>query len=156
MSSPYKILFQSVVKPFYRENAGVFVFVFTIMFYIVGMVDGAGLLEYHRILITAMLGNYGFLLIVFVAWFFYARKCMVFVSTRFHQPEYSFMYIYNCLGKTRQFTLFLLVVTWLMLPVLLYSIFIFIMGWRQHFYLSTVFVAGFLLLLCIVSSGWLV
>ena len=55
MSQPGKILFKSFIRPFYKENAGVFIFVFMMMFFIVNKVDGAGLFEYHYSLILATL-----------------------------------------------------------------------------------------------------
>lgn len=152
MGYPYKILFRSFVKPFYRENAAFFVFVFTVMFYIVGMVDGAGLFEYHQTLVTGMLKNYGFLLFVFAAWFLYTRKIVAFITGVMHRPEYTFLCIYNCLDKAKQFTLFFLIEVWLLLPVLLYSVFIVITGWRQHLYLPVLLVVVFLLLLCFLAA----
>ncbi|MEJ0104494.1 MAG: hypothetical protein WDO19_18860 [Bacteroidota bacterium] len=47
MNYPARILFQTLVKPFYKENAGAFVFIFTLLFYAVGSVDGAGLFAFH-------------------------------------------------------------------------------------------------------------
>ena len=55
MGPLYSILWKALVKPFYRENAGLFVFVFTMMFFIVNKVGGAELLEYHYSLILGTL-----------------------------------------------------------------------------------------------------
>ncbi len=71
MTYPFKILFKSFVKTFYKENAGAFVFVFTMLFCIVSKVDGAGLYEYHYSLVTgdvkeSCLAIFGFLYMVFV------------------------------------------------------------------------------------------
>lgn len=154
MNYPFKILFRSLVKPFYKENIGVFIFLFIVMFCIISKVDGAGVFEYHYSLITGMLQNSKFLLFVFFAWALYARKYVAFVSGTLHKPEYAFIHIFNCLGKARQFRLFVIVEMLLLMPVLLYAIFIIIIGYQQHFYLPLLLVLGYLLLLCIAPAVW--
>lgn len=154
MSYPSKILFQSFVKPFYKENTGLFVFVYTMMFCIVGVVDGAGLFQYHYSLITGMLANWKFLLFVFFAWFLYARKYAVFVSTTLQKPQYAFIHIFNCLDKVKQYELFFKVELWLMLPVLLYTVLIYIIGCWQHYYTPLIYISFYLLLLCMATAAW--
>ena len=46
-----KILIKSIVKPFYRQHAGMLIFLFLITFGAVGVVDGAGILDFHYSLI---------------------------------------------------------------------------------------------------------
>src|SRR5438046_1827283 len=118
MTYAAKILLQTFVKSFYRENAGVFVFIFTVMFFVVSQQSGAGLYAYHYSLVTGMLSNTGFLLFVFFTWFIYARKCVAFVFDVLQKPENNFIHIFNCLSKARRFQLFLLVEVWLMMPIL--------------------------------------
>src|SRR5215813_8602617 len=113
MSHPGKILFRSFVRPFYKENAGVFLFIFIMMFYIVGENDGAGLVEYHYSLIMGMLTTREMLLLVFFIWLLYARKFTAFVSGVLKNPQYSFLHIYNRLNKTERFRLFFFVELWL-------------------------------------------
>ena len=60
MNSPYKILFQTLVKPFYKENKGAFIFIFTMFFFIVSQQSDAGLYAYHYSLVTGMLSNWSF------------------------------------------------------------------------------------------------
>jgi hypothetical protein len=57
MSIERTILIKSLVKPYYRQNAGLFVFVYFIMILAVGRANEAGLLEYHYSLIKGMLIN---------------------------------------------------------------------------------------------------
>lgn len=154
MSYPSKILFLSFVKPFYKENTGLFVFVYTMMFCIVGVVDGAGLFQYHYSLITGMLMNKKFLFFVFFAWFLYTRKYVVFVSDTLHKPQYTFIHIFNCLSRVKQYKLFLIVEIWLMLPVLLYAVLIFFIGCYRHYYAPLVYIFSYLLFLCMAAAGW--
>ncbi len=154
MNYPAKIFFQSFVKPFYKENAGVFVFIFTMMFCIVSKVDGAGLYEYHYSLVTGMLKSNLFLLLMFFAWFLYVRKYVGFVSNVMLNDHYSFLKIYNRLSKIRRLWLFFTVEIWLLMPVLLYALFISFVGFRQHLYLPVLSVIGYLLLVCIIAAAW--
>lgn len=153
MNHPAKILFQSFVKPFYKENAGAFVFVFTMMFFIVSKVDGAGLYEYHYSLVTGMFKSNIFLLLVFFVWFLYVRKYVAFVSDVMLNPHYVFLQEYNKLSKSRRFRLFLIIEIWLLIPVLLYTLFISFVGFSQHLYLPVLLVIGYLLLLCIIAAA---
>ena len=149
-----KILFQSFVKPFYKENAGAFVFVFTMMFCIINKVDGAGVYEYHYSLVTGMLKSSIFLLSVFFIWFLYVRRFFVFVTDTIANPHYTFLHVYNLLDKSRRFRLFFMIETGLLMPVLLYTLFIIFVGFSQHLYLPVFAVICYLLLLCFVSAIW--
>ena len=148
------IFFQSFVKPFYKENAGALVFVYTMMFCIVSTMDGAGMFAYHYSLVTSMLTSGVVFLLVFFLWFIYARKCAVFVASIIHNPQYSFLYIINCLSKRKRFLLFFIVEAWLLLPILSYSLFIVYVGCHQHFYLPVLMVVCYLLLLCMAMTAW--
>jgi hypothetical protein len=154
MNHPVKILLRSFVRPFYRENAGTFIFVFIMLFYIVGQVDGAGLIQYHYMLIMGMLTSKMILLVVFFLWLLYARKYTAFVSNVLIDPPYSFIYIYNCLDKGKQFRLFLVVEVLLMLPVLLYSVCIVAIGIHHHLYQAILLIIVYLFLLCILPALW--
>jgi hypothetical protein len=155
MNYRYKILFRSLVKPFYRENANLFLFVFAVMFFIVGELDGiAGLFEYHQSLATGMLSSISFLLLVFAGWFLYVRKCMAFVTTKLQHPSYSFLHVYNSLNRFKRIQSFLFVECWLLLPVFLYGIFVIITGWQHHLYLPALCVALYMLVLCGAATIW--
>jgi hypothetical protein len=154
MSAIDKILLKSLVRPFYRENAGLFVFVFTMMFFIVNKVDGAELFQYHYSLILASLKSNVILLLVIVVWFLYARKYVAYISELINRPEYSYLQIINSLSKAKRFRIFLLLEIWLLLPVLLYAVPIIIIGLRQKFYISVLFVVNTLLLISIAAAIW--
>lgn len=149
-----KTLFQSFVKPFYKENAAAFVFVFTMMFCIISKVDGAGLFEYHYSLVTGILTNNVFLLLVLFIWLLYVRKCVAFVSAIILNPHYSFLQVYNQLSKAKRFRLLLMVDIYLLMPVLCYVVFMVFVGIRQQLYLPVLFIAGYLLALCLASAIW--
>ncbi|MEO8771197.1 MAG: hypothetical protein ABI402_13970 [Ferruginibacter sp.] len=154
MNSPFKILFRSFVQSFYKENAGFFVFLFTMMFYIVVQLNGAGLFAYHYSLASGTLKNNSFLLIVFFGWLLYARKYVAFVSNTIYKQEYSFLYIFNCLGKAKRLRLFVFIELLLLLPILLYGVFMILVGLQQHLYFPLLSVMLFLMSLCIVPAAW--
>ncbi len=154
MKPPASILFQSFVKPFYKENAGFFVFVFTVMFFIVSKVDGAGLYEYHYSLVTGMLKNHIFFLLILFIWLLYVRKYVVFVSAVILSPDHSFLHIYNQVKRAKRIRLLFAIETLLLLPVLLYVLFIVFVGLQQHLYLPLIIVACYLPLLLLLASLW--
>lgn len=153
MNYRFKILFQSFVKRFYKENAGAFVFVFTMMFCIVSKVDGAGLYEYHYSLATGMLESTVFLFLVFFIWFLYVRKYIVFVSDVITNPHYSFLQVYNQLSKINRLRLFFIIEVLLLMPILLYVLFISFVGFKQRLYLPVLLAIIYLLLLCVIATA---
>ena len=152
MSYPSKLLFRSLVGPFYRENISLLFFLFAVMVGIVGEVDGAELWQFHYSLAQGILQNSSYLAVVFVAWLLYARKCLQFVAGQLRQPSYAFITVYNDLGRTKRFGLFLLVEAWLLLPILIYAAFVVVYGWLHQLYFPAVWVAGHLLVLCVLSA----
>ncbi|CAL1518650.1 hypothetical protein [Chitinophaga sp. MM2321] len=152
MNYPAKILFQALIKSFYRENAGAFLFFFTILFLIVSPIHQAGVVEYHYALIIGILENSYFLLLVFTLWLLYARKCVAFVADILCRPEYAFVHIFNHLSKAKRFRLFFFVAACLLMPVLLYALLIILVGWQRHYYFSALLVTAYILLLCVAAT----
>ncbi|SEW51439.1 hypothetical protein [Chitinophaga arvensicola] len=154
MSVAIQILFRSFIKAFYRENAGAFGLLFTMLFLVVAPTHGAGVVEYHYSLIIGFLKGSYFLLLVFTVWLLYAWKCVSFVTHIIQQPACNFLHILNYLSKTKRFFLFLLVEISLLLPVLVYATLIVIVGCQRHFYLHTGLTIVYLLVLSISAACW--
>ena len=152
MNQATSILLKSLVKPFYKENAGSFVFVFTMLFFIIGVVDGAGVLAYHYSLIMGILKSPAILMMAFIFWLIYARKYAAFVSSRIKNSEYQFLQLFNSMDRKLRMGYLILVETMLLLPVLLYAVFVIIIGIRQHLYSPVIIVIGYLILLLIVPA----
>ena len=74
---------------------------------------------------------------------------MGFILTAISQPEYNFLQLLNGLSKPKRFVLFLILELWLILPVLLYAVFIVIVGIREGYYLPSVLT---IITLFIISS----
>ncbi len=146
------LFFQVFVKPFYKENAGALVFVYTMMFFIVSTMDGAGMFAYHYSLVTSMLTLPSVFALVFFIWLLYARKCATFAANIIRSPQHSFLYILNNIDKRKRFLLFLFVDVLLLLPILSYAVFIVYVGSHQQLYLPAMMVVVYLLLLCLLMT----
>src|SRR5258708_29973711 len=100
MSTPFLLLLRSLVKPFYRQNAGFFLFLFLIFF---GVVAPSQQPAYHYALILCMLDAPVFLSIGLTALVLYALKCNNWVSSSLQDPRLSFLSILSRLNTTRSF-----------------------------------------------------
>jgi hypothetical protein len=154
MLYPYKLLFRSIVKPFFRENLSIFFFVFIVFFGIVGEVDGAEIWQFHYSLIRGMTQREGYQWIVAVVWGWYAWKCSHFVTGLFRRPEYRWIFIYNNLPAGGRFRLLLLVNGWLLLPVLLYGMIVTVIGCHYGHFLPVLLIEGYQAALLVLLSGW--
>ncbi|MBS1663432.1 MAG: hypothetical protein JST68_20485 [Bacteroidetes bacterium] len=150
------LLFRSLIAPFYKENLNLFFFLATVLVFSVGEVDGAELFQFHYSLAQGMLQNSGFQLFVFLCWLLYARKWVGFVLGRMQQPQYGFLSIYNCLDRPKRLGLFLTVAAWLMMPVLLYFLYLIVIGSLLHLYAPLLLTAAYLAAICLGAAIWLV
>ena len=152
MTGRNQILFKSIIKPFYKENAFLLALVFTMMFFVVNKLDGAELLEYHYSLIVATLKSFIILGCVFCLWFAYARKCFIYVSTHLKKTEFSYLHILNSVSRFQRFKLFVVLQFWLLLPIILYAVIIVIIGFREKYYLPVSSTIIFFPVVIILSS----
>jgi hypothetical protein len=148
------ILIKSIVKPYYRRNAGLFVFLFFIMVLAVGRANEAGLLEYHAALIRGMMINPPVYFLVLLVWLLYCRKCVQFVELTFQNPEFSYLNLLSQLDFVRVFGLLFLVQLMLFLPVSIYGVIVVGVGFHNHWYLQTTIVILYILTICLASAGW--
>src|SRR5688572_20041298 len=123
-----KILLTTIVRPFYKENAGLLLFVFIIMFSIVNKVDGAGVLQYHYVLINAFFDSMIIQIIVFLIWLVYTIRANIFIIRLLQSPQYKFMHIYNLKYKYFRFRLFGSVNAFTLLPIMLYALIMICVG----------------------------
>ena len=148
------ILIRSFVKPFYRQHAGFFVFLFIILFGAVGRVDGAGLFDFHFSLIRGMLNNpFAFLLVLFL-WLLYAKKCGQFLLDILRRPEYSFLQIFSLVNSGKMYLLLTLVQVLFFLPIIAYAVIICITGIWLHAYMACGILLIYLVSLCLLSARW--
>lgn len=153
MNQPLTLLLKLFVRTFYRQNAGAFIFLLTIMFGAVGQLKGAGIVEYHYSLISGMLTNKYFFMLVLVLWFLYARKCSAFIVSHIHRPEYSFLHILTRKNKYPVFNLFIVVQLLVFAPIWTYAILILVVAFNNHWYVQGMVITAFLLGIIIYSAS---
>ncbi len=156
MSATRTLLVKSLVKPFYRRNAGLLTFLLFMMLAAVGRANEAGLLEYHYSLIRGILMNPTILILVFSAWFLYAKKCEQFVAHTIRRQDFSFLNILSLMDRKRAYGLLLQVQVLIFLPVLLYSLVIAGVGFYNQWHAQVILVLLFNMGLCFTIAGrWL-
>ena len=154
MSITRKILIKIFVKPFYRQHAGLFVFLFIILFGAVGMVDGAGLMAFHLSLVQGMLKNIYFLLLVFFIWSLYAKKSEQYIGNILRRPDYLFLHMLSQIKSRKLFWQMVWIQFLLFLPVTVYLVIIFAAGIYLHIWLNCLPALFFLVALILVCAWW--
>jgi hypothetical protein len=154
MSISRTILIKSFVKPFYRQHAGLFVFVFTLMFGVVSVIDGAKFTDYHFSLIQGMMKNHFFFLLVLLLWLLYAKKSEQFIVSILRRPDYSFLNILSLLNRRTLYKLMIWIQFLLLLPLVLYACIIFAAGFYMHEFAKCVVILVFILSVCMICSAW--
>jgi hypothetical protein len=137
MNIQFSLLLQSLVKPFYKQHAGILCFLFFMMTLAVGRANGVGLLEYHYSLITGMLINPSFLAAVLVIWALYAARCCQCIIITLRKPAFSWLYMLSQVHAGKVYLLLFLMQLILFLPVLVYLIFVLGVGYYNHWYLPS-------------------
>jgi hypothetical protein len=160
MNKAMSILWKTLVRPFYRQNAGQFIFIFIVFFGAVGEIGGKAKytgpilqLEYQYALINGLLTSRILLGLVFIAWLIYAEKCAQFVLAAIQRPDHSFLYLLNRLSLKKMYGLLFLVQCLLYLPILLYTLAIIAVAIYKGQYLAMTCIAGYILLICLFMAA---
>jgi hypothetical protein len=154
MSISRTILIKSFVKPFYRQHAGLFVFLFTLMFGVVSVIDGAKFTDYHFFLIQGMLENHFLFALVLLLWILYAKKTEQFIVNVLRSPDYSFLNTLSLLEGKKLYCLLLWIQFLLLLPIVLYACIIFVAGCYLHEYTKCLFILLYIISICLICGGW--
>src|SRR5580692_2012302 len=115
------VINKTLVRSFYLQHAGFFLFLFVVFFGIVAPSQQPG---YHYALIRGILEAPGFLALVAFAWLFYAGKVVQFVFRVLDSPEGLFLCRTSCLAPLRCYLLLLRVQHRMFLPVSGYAVII--------------------------------
>jgi hypothetical protein len=154
MKINHTILIRFIIKPFYRQHAGFFTFLFIVLFGAVGRVDGAGLFDYHFSLIRSMFKNSFVLLLILFLWLLYAKKCEQFILNILRRPEYSFLQMFDQIETKKMYLQLIMVQILLFLPIIAYAILIGIAGIQLHAYMPLGILLFYLVSLCLLSARW--
>jgi len=153
MSIQRSVLFSSVVKPFYRKNAGLLGFFIYMMTLAVGRANMVGLLEYHYSLIRGMMLSISFMVVVQAAWLLYAIKCAQFFTDTLRKPAFSYLYMLAHTNARNLYWILLQTQLVLFLPVLSYLIIIMGVSYHEHWYLQSNTLLLFNLAVC-AAFAW--
>lgn len=149
MRPVFHILLRSIVRPFYRQNAGVFFFLFLVFF---GVVAPSQQLAYHYTLITGLLTTPAFLAIVLLAWLLYAGKCIRWMADTLTGPSFGFLGELIHLPPSEVFLLLMLVQSLLFLPVGGYAAVVTGIALSKGWLLKGVIIQAFIALVIIIQS----
>ena len=116
-----RMLSKILVRPFFKVNAGLFLFLFLLLF---GIVSPAGLITYHVSLAKGILQYPAALSVVMVLWLLYNLKCVRFIRQTSEDPAYRFLCNLQAVNRRKLFLLLLAVHLQLCLPPLLYLLFV--------------------------------
>jgi hypothetical protein len=160
MTPTFSILVKSLVRQFYRQNAGQLIFVFILFIGAVGELEGqlkytGPLFQFHYqyALILGMLSNRMLFALVFFAWLLYAEKCAQFVLGSLQQQDHSFAYLLNELPAKKMFGLLYRVQLLLFLPIGLYSLAILGVAIYKGWWLSGLIVIGYILAINLLTAA---
>lgn len=135
--------------PFYQHHAGLFLFIFILLF---GIVPGAQLISFHLTLITAMLEAPEFMAMVSMLWFLYGLKCLHFVMKTLQEQHNQFLYLSACLSRAMQLRALVMLQLFIYLPVLLYAVFVVLAGFSSGHVMAASYVILFNGLICLVCG----
>jgi len=144
-----RFLTKLFVYPFYKSNAGFFLFFFFIFF---GTVTSGTLVSYHQSLMLSFLSSPIILAGVMLLWLLYHFKCIAFCMKMINSGEGSFLYNFQTISSKTQLLLFFLLHLMMFLPVLAYAITAMAYGWTQGYYGSVASIGLFLIFICCLGS----
>jgi hypothetical protein len=124
------ILLRSITAPFYRRNAGLFLFVFFLLFGL--QPNFKQTLEFHYDIINGITTSVSFFLIALAIWVFYACKTIHFLNGCFNNKAYDFLQALNAISPGKRFRHLLILQLQLLSPVLCYCIAVVIIAVINH------------------------
>lgn len=139
MNATLSILQKVLVNHFYRLNAGLFMFLFYVLF---GLPQDAG--GFHIAVAALIVTNQLFLLVVFAAWLLYNFKCIDYICKHLKEPAQLFL---TCIENTGPFKCYMYmayVQGMVFLPVTAYSVFLIIIALNNHTYLAAVEIIAYI------------
>jgi hypothetical protein len=151
MSNPLtNVLNKVFVHGFYRAHAGMFIFIFLVLF---GAVPGDMLISYHKSLMLAFLTSPLLLAVVFGFWLLYLFKTWHYVAGQLAAPHHQFLfYSISAYSKRVQFLSWLLIQVNILLPIIVYGGLTIGVGLTHQCYLASAGIVVYLLVLSIGSA----
>lgn len=145
-----KLLRKTLVRQYYRQNAGFFLFFFLIFF---GVIAPSQQLAYHYALIRGMLAAPILLALVLFLWLLYAAKCSQWVIRLQQSPDHQFLHMLVLLGKAKVFRLLLEVQILLFMPVIGYALVVVGVAFYESAWIPAAVISFFILLICLAAAA---
>jgi hypothetical protein len=130
MNTAGNILQRSIAAPFYRRHAGLFTFLFFILF---GIQPNLGqTLEFHYIIIQGITAIKSFFFTALFIWLLYGLKTIHFFNGCVKNKTYDFLQNLNSIPPGKRFFHLLLLQLQLLAPVLCYGLAVVIIAFIKH------------------------
>jgi hypothetical protein len=139
-----------LVRSFYREHAGFFVFVFLVFF---GVVQPSTQLYFHYALIRGVLETPALMGLVVLAWGLYGLRVRRFILQTLGDPDARFLYKINALPARRRAAQCLRTATALHGPVIGYAVLIIAVAIARNVAGKAMEISGFVTLL-VAGTAW--
>ena len=136
MNPVSNILSKSITAPYYRQNAGLFLFLFFLLFGTQPSVHHV--MELHYSIIKSILTSDSFFMITLGIWILYSTKIISFVYGCFKKNAYDFLFLLNGVNKSRRFIYLLQMTIVLLAPALVYGLFITGVGINEKLWPDTI------------------
>jgi hypothetical protein len=142
-----RILIKIFAQGFYRVHAGLFLFGFLVL---VGAVDPAQVLNYHKMLMLAFISSPPMLLGVFGVWLIYSVKTWHYTAGQIFAVNQQFLfYSSTSFSKKQQLKAWTITQAAMLGPVIGYALIAVGVGLRYHYYIVPVIVLLYLVLLAV-------
>ena len=120
MNPVNKILSRTIIAPYYRQNAGLFLFLFFLLFGTQPSLYHILLLHYS--LIKSILNSGAFFILTLGIWSLYSFKVISFIYGCFKKENYNFLFLLNEVNKVIRYLQLLVMITILLAPLWLYGL----------------------------------
>jgi len=146
MKTTLSILQKVIVNHFYKLNAGLFMFLFYVLF---GLPQNVG--GFHIAVATLIVQSQFSLLIVFASWFLYNMKCIDYITKQLKAPQQQFLTCILHRGRKESYWYLSFVQFVVYLPVTAYAIFLTVIAFQRELYLVIAELSGFVLLMLLTA-----
>lgn len=140
MRTVISILQKVLVNHFYKLNAGLFMFLFYMLF---GLPQD--IKAFHVSIATLIITNQTALLLTLLAWLLYNLKCIDYTIKRMKEPQQLFLSSLEYISFFKRFACLSYVQFILFLPATAYAVFIILIAINNHAYISAAIILLFII-----------
>jgi len=150
MNHPRSVLWKALIRQYYRQNAGFFLFFFLFFF---GIIAPSQQLAYHYAIILGILHTPALLILVLFCWLLYAIKCIRWIMGVQQSPDHVFLYVLPLMGRIRTFCLLLEIQIIFFLPIIFYATAVVAIACIQAVWSVALVIICFIVWICLISAA---